>query len=89
MSDRQGETTETAVEVTALRVTPDPDGAGGVTLELRTARGTPKFHLNSTRAAGLFLDFFPPTSMTCRICRGTGKALSGNACLQCVGTGQA
>jgi DnaJ-class molecular chaperone len=80
---------QSAIEVTALRVTPDADGRGGVTLELRTADGTPTFHLSSTRAMGLFLDFFPPASATCRPCRGTGKANNGNYCLQCGGGGQA
>lgn len=77
------------IEVTALRVTPDSDGGGGITLELRTAQGSPAFHLNGARAAGLFLNFFPPASATCRPCRGTGKANNGNYCLQCGGAGQA
>lgn len=93
MSDSAEDTEQPAalvpMEVTALRVTPDSDGGGGITLELRTAQGSPAFHLNGSRAAGLFLDFFPPASATCRPCRGTGKAGNGNYCLQCGGAGQA
>lgn len=91
MSDHEDTAQETQVpaEVTAVRVAPDSDGGGGITLELHTAESTLSFHLNRTRAAGLFLDFFPPASATCRPCRGTGKAGNGNYCLQCGGSGQA